>query len=227
MAQVIRWHRFADASAVAGEAVQRILGAAQTAIRARGLFKIVLAGGSTPKQVYRLLSKAAAEWSAWHIYLGDERCLPPDHLDRNSVMIESAWLDHVDIPSQQIFWIPAELGPHRGSEAYETVARAALPFDLVVLGIGEDGHTASLFPGHSHDPDRLVVPVNGAPKPPSDRISLNYGALAATRSLLMLITGSGKRAAVIRWRSGEALPVAELECSAGIDVLLDNAACGD
>lgn len=221
-----RWHHFHDAAAVADETVRRMLVAAKRAITGRGAFRVVLAGGSTPERAYRQLAGCESDWSRWHIYLGDERCLPPDDKDRNSLMVERAWLERSPVPRENIHWIPAERGSEQGAADYQAVIEPVLPFDMVLLGMGEDGHTASLFPGHRHDPARLVVPVSDAPKPPPDRISLNIPALRQTREMLLLITGAGKSEAVHRWRQGEPLPVASLECEAGIDVLVDQDATG-
>ena len=225
MSQQIRWHRFSDSEAVAAEGVARILDAARDAIEAHGVFRIVLAGGGTPQKTYQLLAGHDADWPRWEVYLGDERCLPPDDVERNSAMISRAWLDQGQIPAQQIHWIPAERGAQAAAAAYEGVIRAAaLPFDVVLLGMGEDGHTASLFPGHTHDPERLVVPVFQAPKPPAERVSLSYTALGQCRSLLLMVTGAAKGPALQAWRSGAALPVSRLRCASGIDVLMDEAA---
>jgi len=221
MTRSVRWSRFPDADSVAVEAVRRILQIALKSINDRGAFRVVLAGGSTPKKAYQLLLSREAEWSKWHLYLGDERCLPVGDAERNSSMIDEAWVRQGKVPSEQVHWIPAESGSEQGAQFYESVVREAIPFDLVLLGMGEDGHTASLFPGHKQDPGRLVVSVTGAPKPPPDRISLSYTGLAETLNMLVLVTGSGKRPAVARWRAGESLPVANLECAAGVDVLLD------
>ncbi len=223
----VRWHCFADAQSVADETVQRLLEAARNAIEQRGEFRLVLAGGSTPGLVYRQLAEINADYSHWHLYLGDERCLEPDDGDRNSLMICKNWLDHAAIPEAHIHWIPAELGAEEAARFYESMVRSALPFDLVILGMGEDGHTASLFPGHQHDQSRLVVPVHDSPKPPSERVSLNFSALSETRELLVLVTGEGKRDAVRAWRNNADLPVAALQCDAGIDVLLDSKAAGE
>lgn len=221
-----RWHHFPDPAAIAADTVRRVLSAAQHAIAARGEFRLVLAGGSTPEQAYRRLAASDADWAHWQIYLGDERCLPAGDAGRNSTMAERAWLAGSKVPAQNVHWIPAELGAGEAADAYQPLIEAALPFDLVLLGMGEDGHTASLFPGHQHDAQRLVVAVDHAPKPPPERVSLNFTALQQTRELLLLITGAGKRDAVRRWRNGEALPVAMLNCDAGIDVLIDDAATG-
>jgi 6-phosphogluconolactonase len=224
MTSSVRWRYFPDAAAVADQTVRWVLASARRAIAQRGQFRVVLAGGSTPKQAYKQLAASDADWSRWHLYLGDERCLPSADKQRNSRMINKTLVKRSRIPKQQVHWMPAELGAEQGAHAYESIVAEALPFDLVLLGMGEDGHTASLFPGHRHDPERLVVPVNNAPKPPPERVSLNYQALSRTREMLLLITGAGKRDALCRWRNGESLPVAMLECEAGIDVLIDDAA---
>jgi 6-phosphogluconolactonase len=224
MSQAVRWHRFPDSATVAGEAVRRVLEAAQRAIAAKGAFRVVLAGGSTPEKAYRELAEANADWARWHIYLGDERCLPPDDPERNSVMIARAWLDHVPVPPRRVHWIAAESGPVTAADAYQDVVERALPFDLVLLGMGEDGHTASLFPGHEHDPRRRVVAVHGAPKPPPERVSLNYSVLVNSAAVLVMVTGRGKHPAFERWRNGDDLPVARLACANGVDVLVDDEA---
>lgn len=223
----VEWLRHANADEVAERAVEAILELADSAIAARGRFRLVLAGGSTPERAYRRLAERRTDYTGWQFYLGDERCLPADHPERNSTMIQRSWLDRVAVAGQAVHWIPAELGPERAASVYEETVRDALPFDVVLLGMGEDGHTASLFPGQSHDPGRLVVPVTAAPKPPPERVSLNYGALCAARAVLVLVTGEGKQEAVRRWRAGEALPVAQLRCRSGLRVLLDEAAWPD
>lgn len=226
MAASVRWHHFPDAAAVADETVRRVLSAASRAITERGVFRIVLAGGGTPERAYRQLAESNADWSCWHLYLGDERCLPPDDVARNSRMIEAAWVKRSSIQADHVHWIPAERGAEQGAHDYEAAIAPVLPFDLVLLGMGEDGHTASLFPRHRHAKARLVVPVSNAPKPPAERISLSFDALQQTREMLLLITGAGKQEAVRRWRNGRPLPVASLECAAGIDVLIDRYATG-
>jgi len=213
-----------DAEAVALEAARRMLQSASRAISARGLFRIVLAGGRTPEAAYRLLVGADTDWSRWEIYFGDERCLPVDDAERNSRMAARALLDPVAIPAANIHPIPAEQGAEAAANAYQPVIRAALPFDLVLLGIGEDGHTASLFPGQQHPAGQLVHAVHNAPKPPPDRVSLSAGALSEAREVLILATGAGKRAAIKAWQAGEALPIAAIGGPVPVDVLLDRAA---
>jgi len=218
------WQVLEDAEAVAREAARRVLHVADRALAETGTFRLVLAGGRTPALAYRLLVDAETDWSGWQIYFGDERCLPVEDPERNSVMAVDAWLGQVPIPAENIHPMPAERGAQAAAAAYEPAIRDALPFDLVLLGMGEDGHTASLFPGHSHPRGPLVLAVHGAPKPPPDRVSLSLEALNNAREVLILVTGAGKREAVQRWRAGEDLPVAGVRGRSGVAVLLDREA---
>ena len=118
----------------------------------------------------------------------------------------------------------AEQGSEPAASLYAEEIAAWQPFDLVLLGMGEDGHIASLFPGHEHPAEPLVVPVHEAPKAPKDRLSLNYGAICAARHRLLLVTGEGKGAALAAWRRGEDLPVARVAACGRMTVLLDEAA---
>jgi 6-phosphogluconolactonase len=214
------WHTLETADQVALAACQHILDAAIVAIAERGQFKLVLAGGTTPEKVYCLLAQSQANWSKWYIYYGDERCLPIGHKDRNSVMATEAFLEKVAVPEAQIFTIPAELGAEQAAALYQQTIKAALPFDLVLLGMGEDGHTASLFPGHHHQQDDLVHAVYDSPKPPPERVSLSAKALGNALQLIFLITGSNKQEAVKLWRSGHDLPVAGIK-SDNVDIYID------
>ena len=219
-----RWQVLDDPDAVAVETAQRILQSASRAIAERNLFRIVLAGGRTPEAAYRLLVDADTDWSRWEVYFGDERCLPVNDTERNSTMAARALLDSVAIPDANIHSIPAELGAEAAAEEYEPVIRAAMPFDLVLLGIGEDGHTGSLFPGQQHPAEQLVHAVHNAPKPPPDRVTLSVRALSEAHEVLILATGAGKRAAIRAWQAGEPVPIAEIGGPAPVDVLLDRAA---
>ncbi|MEE9492078.1 MAG: 6-phosphogluconolactonase [Gammaproteobacteria bacterium] len=228
VSDMYHWHRYSSPEVVAEAAADTIVKIAQQSIAESGCFRIVLAGGSTPAICYRLLVKAVTDWSAWRIYYGDERCLPPDHADRNSVMAWDALLQHVSVPKHNIFPIPTETGAELAAASYRQVIDAARAFDLVLLGMGEDGHTASLFPGREIIEDASVIAVHDAPKPPSERVSLNYSALRNTRHLMLLVTGGSKRAAVAEWQSGENtdLPVARLldKLDFIADVFIDKAA---
>lgn len=222
--QSCRWHVLAAADALERTATDQILRAAQQAIARSGAFHIVLAGGSTPRRVYAALARSQADWSGWHIWFGDERCLPSNAAERNSRMAADAWLDQVPIPPAQVHAIPAELGATAAATAYARMLAGLGQFDLVLLGLGEDGHTASLFPGHdwgatSAAPD--VLAVFAAPKPPPERVSLSARRLSATRELVFLVSGEGKRQAVADWRAGVAIPAAVIAPENGVDILLD------
>lgn len=215
---------FDDKAAVAQAAADAILTAADEAIERHGRFRLCLAGGTTPTAAYTLLADAAADWSCWWIYHGDERCLPVSDPERNSLVADQAWLNKVPVPRGQVFAIPAEIGAEAAAEAYELIIAAALPFDLVLLGMGEDGHTASLFPGRKVPDDRLAMPVHDSPKPPPDRVSLTTHAFSQSEQLLILVTGSGKADAIRNWSAGEPLPVSQVATAAQSRVLIDRAA---
>lgn len=219
------WTLLPDAESVAELACRRIIAAAGDAIDARGRFTLVLAGGSTPQQAYQRLSRSGSDWRNWHIYFGDERCLPADDPERNSRMVHDSWLMHVPIPPQNVHSIPTEQGADAAAIAYRDTIRTAMPFDLVLLGIGEDGHTASIFPGHKPAGAADVYAVYNAPKPPPERVTLSGAALGNCRQLLFLVTGAGKHDAVSRWRKGDPqLPVAQIPRQGKAEVLIDAAA---
>jgi 6-phosphogluconolactonase len=213
-----RWHTFQSQEEINQTALKRILAAAETAIAKHGSFLVVLAGGSTPKAVYQLLAKADADWAKWHVYHNDDRCLPVDHVERNSKMARDAWLSHVAIPENQIHDIPAELGNVEGAKAYAQTLSGVRTFDLVILGLGEDGHTASLFPGHVVNNTADAVPVYNSPKPPADRITISQDRLNNADEVMFLVTGAGKQEAVDNWRNGVKIPATLVTGKNGADV---------
>jgi 6-phosphogluconolactonase len=223
-----RWRVFPDAAALAEQAAARILDAARAAISARGIFHLVLAGGRTPLAAYAHLAHAPGDWVRWHIWFGDERCLPQGDPGRNDSAIRAAWLDHIPLPAENLHPVPAELGSAQGALRYAGALAAIGEFDLVLLGLGEDGHTASLFtgqPGAPGDPD--AVAVHGAPKLPAERISLSATRLSRARAVLFLVSGADKQAAVAAWCRGADLPAAHIAPPGGVEVWLDRAAAGD
>jgi len=222
MPQQRRWHVFDTPGSLATAAVVAILAAARAAIAERGAFHLVLAGGTTPKRIYEMLAAEPADWQHWHIYFGDERCLPADHTERNSRMASAAWLSRVAIPPAQIFPIAAERGPAVAAAEYARTLAGIELFDLVLLGLGEDGHTASLFPGQVKvHAVQVALAVFAAPKPPPMRVSLSVRRLGAARQVIFLVTGAAKAAAVAAWRSGVAIPAAAIQPAAGVDIYLE------
>jgi len=219
-----QWVVLATAQDVAQAALAEILDAARRAIEAHGRFRLVLAGGITPAQVYRLLAKQDCNWPLWYFYLGDERCLPVDHPDRNSHMIEHTLLDRISVPEKNVHMICAELGAKQAALDYSHTIETALPFDLVLLGMGEDGHTASLFPGQTHPENERAHAIYNAPKPPPERVSLSMKALSDNQQLLILVCGEGKKLALTQWEQGLTLPITKITSRGRIRILLDETA---
>lgn len=221
-----RWHEVADKHALQQAAISVVLASAALAIQQRGAFHLVLAGGETPRVIYQGLCTAPTDWSAWHIYFGDERCLPPADPARNSRMAAEVWLDLVPIPPLQLHMIPAELGAVKAARFYAETLHTVGDFDLVLLGLGEDGHTASLFPGHEWgatpgSPDTLAV--LDAPKPPPQRVTLSAARLNRARQVNFLVSGELKHKAVADWRAGKNIPARAIMPAAGVDVLVEAA----
>ena len=228
--QLCRWQVFPDAGALRDAAVAIIDQAARQAIAARGEFHIVLSGGNTPRAVHERLASLKTDWSAWHIYFGDERCLPPHDAERNSCMAHDVWLGCVAIPPMQMHLIPAELGAMRGAQEYAKVLHEVGKFDLVMLGLGEDGHTASLFPGQDWgiaDDSPDVLAVHDAPKPPPERVSLSAARLSRAHRVMFLVAGAAKREAVARWQAGEKIPASAITPEGGVEVLVEMTAMAE
>ena len=213
------WRIFDSADAVADFALKQILAISKASIEESGAFHLVTAGGTTPLQIYRQLALLAddltIDWSKWHIYMGDERCLPVDDLERNSLALQQAWLNNSPIPKQNQHFMLAELGAEQAALLYERVVEGVL-FDLVLLGMGEDGHTASLFPGRplalvDLEQARLVQAEYHSPKPPSERVTLSLSCLSNSKQVIKLITGESKRQAIKQWLEGDILPIQQIE----------------
>jgi 6-phosphogluconolactonase len=187
----------------------------------QGARTLVLAGGTTPHRCYELLSQTDVEWGRVSILFGDERCVPPDHPDSNFRMARESLLARVSPAT--VYRMPAELGPDVGAELYAHSVAAAGRLDVVTLGVGEDGHTASLFPGHpALKAAGLTVGIHDSPKPPPKRVTLTLIALQSARRVIILATGAGKADAVAKAKRGE-VPSGMI---AGARWLIDRAAAG-
>ena len=210
----------------AAEAARFILAHGHAAIAARGLFRLALSGGNTPRAVHAELARLGADlaWNRVQITFGDERCVPPDHADSNYRMARESLLDAVAIPSGNVFRIRGEIAPADAAQEYEdklaaVAARCGEPryvHDLVLLGLGEDGHTASLFPGSPalEETVRNVIPATG-PKPPPQRITMTFPLLNAARHAAFLVTGAGKHALVEEIAAGSsAYPAGRVRAAA-------------
>ena len=221
MVQLRRLHFYPDIEDMRRDVVSRITTLASTSIHQRGSFHVVLAGGTTPRAIYQQLCTIETDWSAWHIYFGDERCFPKTDSGRNDSMAQEVWLGKVGIPDDQIHLIPAELGAQDGAYAYAQVLANVDHFDLVLLGLGEDGHTASLFPGHAHNDKDLVIALHDSPQPPPERISLSARMLGKGENVWFLVNGVDKREALNRWQQGEQIPASTIHPRRGVDIFTD------
>jgi len=224
----IKIFQLENADEVAKKLSKRMLQCARKAIKQRQAFHCVLAGGSTPKHAYQLLSKTDSDWSHWHLYLGDERVLPAEHPDRNNMMVEENWLNQLTSPMPNWYPIAAELDIENAVNAYTNTLASIKQFDLVLLGIGEDGHTASLFPTHFHPSGKSVLSVLNSPKPPAERISLSLERLIKTREIIVVVTGKSKQSAMLQWLDGINLPITKVinnAVNAKVELLIDYQAC--
>lgn len=228
-------------SEICEAAAEHLARSARSAISERGRFMLALSGGSTPRGLYRRLAeppyRESVPWDRVHLFWGDERWVPPEDEDSNYGMARDAFLDAVPVPPRQVQPVPTHLGsPEEAAAAYaETLAAAfSLPgeglprFDLLLLGVGRDGHVASLFPSSpaSAERRRLVVAVEPPPgvRPAHRRISLTLPVLNAAREVVVLVRGKQKAATVakiLRALRGEgtprmmALPAARVRPKAG------------
>jgi 6-phosphogluconolactonase len=179
------------------------------AIAERGSCAVGLAGGRTPEPIYRALaSGSGVDWRRVDVFFGDERAVPPDHADSNYRMVRQALLSLVPIPASQVHRMEAER-PDREAAAREYERALPPRLDVLVLGMGPDGHTASLFPGSAalDERRRLVVPVVGA-KPPVERLTITPPVIEAARKVAVVATGEDKAAMVARAIEGLIAPKA-------------------
>ena len=187
-----------DSKDLPARAAARIALELTRAVIDRGRASLALAGGTTPKATYESLAGLPLDWSLIDIFFGDERCVPADHADSNYRMAKAALFDRITIPTERVHRMQGDLAD-RDAAARSYAAELPERLDVVVLGIGEDAHTASLFPGSAalREPTRLVLPVTG-PKPPPERLSLTPPALRAARVCVVLGSGAGKAEPVRR-----------------------------
>ncbi len=198
-----------DVDGLSRKAAEQFVALAREAIAARGRFAVALSGGSTPKALYSLLATAEfseqLDWRHIHLFFGDERCVAPDHAESNYRMVKEALLAKIAIPSENVHRMAAELAPEVAAAAYaaQLTGFFDLPetkpprFDLIFLGLGEDGHTASLFPDSSAltDTDRWVT-ATYVEKLKTHRLTLTFPAINNAAQISFLIAGQSKVAVV-------------------------------
>ena len=196
-------------------AAARLSDIAADAISRAGRFAVALSGGSTPKALYALLASPAyrdrLDWSRVHVFFGDERCVPPDHAESNYRMVEEALLSKIQITVRNIHRMDGEKEPGQAAEEYEHELREFFAlgpgqwprFDLILLGLGEDGHTASLFPGSPVlDEQKRLVAAAYVEKLEAHRLTLTLPVINNAGEIIFLIAGAGKRPMVERLLGG-------------------------
>ncbi len=197
----------ADAEAVAARAAADIARELEHVCAERGVAHIALSGGTTPKRTYELLAEQPVDWAGVHLWFADERCVGPDDPESNYLLAAETLLARAEIPPDRIHRMEGELGPEEGASRYAQELSANAPsnaekmvlLDLIVLGIGPDGHVASLFPGAATldaGEHALCLGVHDSPKPPPERITVSLAVLRAAGRCLLLATGAGKSDAV-------------------------------
>ena len=230
--------RAADAEALAHDVAEWLTGLAEASDKR---FSIALSGGSTPERLYEKLAAAPFRdrfpWARTHLFWGDERFVPPDSPDSNLRMVRAALLDHVPVPPSQVYPMPTSGTLAQAAAAYQTTLSTyygaeALDmsrplFDVVLLGLGDNGHTASLFPGAAALEETLawVAPVTeGVPQP---RLTLTYPAIACSNMVAFVVAGTGKADAVRRVLGGDvSQPAARVHAAGQLIWFLDDAAAG-
>jgi 6-phosphogluconolactonase len=225
-----------DAEAVAQRAAREIAEHLRRAREERGVAHLTLSGGTTPERTHELLADAVEDWQGIEVWFADERCVGPEDPESNFLMVRKTLLEHISVAPPQVHRMEGELGPEQGAERYVEALREhvapgdeRLPvLDMVVLGIGPDGHVASLFPGAptlDASEEAVCLGVHDSPKPPPERITLSLAVLRAARRCLLPATGAGKRDA-IQGALGEATPhvPASLLRKERLTILLDDAA---
>jgi 6-phosphogluconolactonase len=198
---------FQDLEELSRGAAESFAALSKKSLASRNRFVVALSGGLTPHRLYSLLGspqyRDVIDWSRIYIFWTDERCVPKDHPESNYKLAYDAFLSHVPLPAQNIHRIRGEDGPHKAAEAYEDELRnifsgpGAIVFDLILLGVGEDGHTASLFPGSPALDEKMrpAVPVYLA-EPKINRVTLTLPVLNGAAQVLFLASGRAKAGVV-------------------------------
>jgi len=189
---------------------KEILYIAKKCIEENGSFSIVLAGGNSPIPLYKILRDSNSNWRKWNIYFGDERCLPLNDKGRNDTKIMNYWLKFSSIPRKNINFITTEIGAVKAQMDYKKKLSNIKEFDVVLLGVGEDGHTASLFLDHVYPEDEGVIIESNSPKPPKERISMSYKRLNQSKNVFKLIIGKDKQRVVELLKNDILLPISKI-----------------
>ena len=212
--KAVNFEQFNEKKTFVEASLSFILNSANEAIETKGFFNIVLSGGDTSLPVYEALSKLHTNWDKWNFWFSDERCVKEDSPDLTVNMLQKTLFNIIPISKKQVHEIPVSKGSKDAACLYAAEIETVKVFDLVLLGIGSDGHTASLFPDlykqKKNEPS--VIPVFNSPKLPSERVSLTIQRINRSKKILFLASGSNKQDIVIRFRNRKNMP-ATLVCA--------------
>lgn len=208
-----------DAEELNRRAAEQFVRLATESVAASGRFTVALSGGSTPKALYFLLASETflplVPWAKVYFFWGDERCVPPDHSESNYGMARVMMLDKIPVPKENVYPVPTERGnAQKVAAEYERILRAFFHFnqgrqprfDLILLGMGEDGHTASLFPSTAALEERGTVTANDTRRLGTDRITLTIPAINQAAHIVFLVSGSSKASVLKEVLEGQDQP---------------------
>lgn len=226
----------ADAASLIKAAAEQFVSVARAAIAKRGVFYVALAGGSTPKGLYQILATSPyttqIDWARVHLFFGDERCVLPTHEDSNFRMASEAMIDAISIPETNVHRMPTELEPEHVATTYAATMIEVMgeqPLDLVLLGLGPDGHIASLFPGTAAlDVTKTMTTALYVEKFDSWRVTMTYPVINAARQVIVFIAGAAKASIVEDITCGTVggLPVQRLAPAGDYYWYMDTTAAG-
>lgn len=236
-------HTYSTANEAVCGVASRLAWLAFQSIHKRGFFSLALAGGSTPRALYTLLAsefRDSIDWPKVHIWWSDERCVPHDHPDSNTRMARQSLLTKVPIPESNVHLIRTDLGPERAADDYESQLRdfdPVAPVDVTLLGMGTDGHTASLFPltPAIYETRRWVRSAEAPPQSPvKERVTFTVPLISSSGSVMFLVVGPEKRGLLkfvlgdpfAEVEGGPVLPVQRFRAAAMVEWFLDAAAAG-
>ncbi len=217
----MNYYKFYSEKKWVNEIIKNILLIANSSIKNKGSFEIVLTGGETPRSIYRQLALINKNWENWNFWISDERFENNIKNNLNSAMIFDELFSKITLDQNQIHFIDTNLTFFDAIDKYKNELKKVFLFDLVILGIGEDGHTASLFPDNFIGDDKKsddVIAVMNSPKPPANRISISANKLSNNQNLFFLVNGEKKYNIIYRFLNNDTIPCNKIKSKNDISI---------